>query len=123
MKKILAFVILPLVISNTGSAQVETVVRNEVSGENASVETEITNVVNQKEVRVESNQPGEIRVEVKDGEVEIESSPEASPTVTISESTGEVKGETQAIRRIKLRLFSFWSNLLSRLRSRLFFWQ
>ncbi len=79
---ILTFISLSSFISNTNVSNVESVIRNEVSGQNASVKSEVTNVVNQNVTRVESNQPGEIKVEVKDDQVKIETSPEITPTIT-----------------------------------------
>ena len=132
MKKIFfSSIFLPLVITNTGQAEVETIIKNEVSGENASTKTEVTNIVNDKEVRVESDQPGEIRVEVKNGEVKVESSSEAEPTIIISgkeseeievlkEKEIEVKNKAEALR---IKIDHFFKDLFSRLRQSLFFWQ
>ncbi|NIO10874.1 MAG: hypothetical protein GTO40_23850, partial [Deltaproteobacteria bacterium] len=52
-------------------AEVYTEVHTEATGDDASVHTEITNIVNQKEVKVESDEQGEIKVEIKDGEVKV----------------------------------------------------
>lgn len=130
MRKVLVgLVFLPFVISNFNSTSVETVVKNEASGENASVHTEITNIVNDKEVRVESDEQGEIKVEVKDGEVKVESNTQSSPTVVISdldeeEMTEEEKEEAiEEIETIQEKIITFFDNFFSRLRTRLFFWQ
>jgi len=107
-------------------SEVYTEVQTEATGDNASVHTEITNIVNQKEVKVESDEPGEIKVEIKDGEVKIESNTEASPTVIISDLTEEEKKEeeiTNQIKEIQLKIFSFLENLFSRLRKSLLFWR
>lgn len=113
-------VFLPLLISDVNFAKVETVVKNEASGENASVKTEITNIVNQNVVEVESTSPGEIKVKVQDGEVEVESSAEASPTVVIreldeeeaKEAEEEIIGQTE---NVKNQIFSFIAELFSNL--------
>ncbi len=67
---------------NTSSAEVRNVVRAETSGGNVSVKTEIISTVNGETTRVESNQPGEIKVRVEDGKVDIQSD-SAKPTITI----------------------------------------
>jgi hypothetical protein len=127
-KTILSLVFLPLVISNT--SHVETTIKTEATGENASVHTEITNIVNGKETRVESDQPGEIRVEVKNGEVKVESSSDIQPTITISGGSDEeveilgeeVEVKTQA-EEIRTKIVNFFEDLVSRLRRTLFFWE
>jgi hypothetical protein len=132
MKKvILSFILFCLTFFSFGFAyatsEVYTEVKTEATGENASVHTEITNIVNQKEVRVESDQQGEIKVEVKDGEVKVEST-EASPTVVISDLTeGEAtEEEGEAINQVEelsTKIIIFLENFFSRLRERLFFWR
>lgn len=125
MKKILlSLVFFPLIISNT--SQVETTVKTEATGENASTHTEITNIINGEETHVESDQPGEIKVEVKDGEVKVESSSEVQPTIFVSEpSQEETKEERKEVfgqvEAIKERLFSLIEVLFSRLRESLSF--
>lgn len=128
----LSFVLLVLIFSSLSFAYAKsetyTEVQTEAEGDNASVHTEITNIVNQKEVKVESDEPGEIKVEVKNGEVKIESSPEASPKVTISDvSQEEVKGKKEIVisqvREVQKKIFSFLENFFLRLRERFFFWQ
>lgn len=107
-------------------SEVYTEVQTEVTGDDASVHTEITNIVNEKEVKVESDSPGEIKVGIKDGEVKIESNTEASPTVIISDLTEEEKKEeeiTNQIKKIQLKIFSFLENLFLRLRKSLLFWR
>jgi hypothetical protein len=121
-KTLLGLFFLPLIVSNT--SQVETTVKTEVAGENASAHTEITNIVNGEETKVVSDEPGEIKVEVKDGEVKIESSSEVQPTVVISEPSQEEieekKEETSnRVEEMKERVFSFFENWLGRLRERL----
>jgi hypothetical protein len=125
-KSFFSLLFLPLMVAN--SANVETVIETEVSGENASVHTEITNIVNDKETKVESDQPGEIRVEVKNGEVKVESSPEVQPTVVITDLTQEETEEkteeaVSQVKEIQIRISSFLENLISRLRNTLFFWR
>ena len=105
-----------------------TEVQTEATGDNASVHTEITNIVNEKEVKVESDEPGEIKVEIKNGEVKIESSSEASPKVTISDvSQEEAKGKREIVisqvKEVQKKIFSFLENFFLRLRNRFFFWQ
>lgn len=133
MRKIFpVFVFLSLVFFSFSFAyaksEVFTEVQTEAEGDNASVHTEITNIVNEKEVKVESDEPGEIKVEIKDGEVKIESNPEASPKVTISDvSEEEVEEKEQAIvsqiREIRKEIVSFLESFFSRLHDRLFFWK
>jgi len=125
----LSFVFLPLAIFNFGFAQAKseiyTETHTEATGNDASVHTEITNIVNQKEVKVESDKPGEIKVEVKNGEVKIESSPEASPTVITSDSGEGEETETAVSRveQIQKKIFSYLENFFSHLRKTLFFWR
>lgn len=77
---------------NSSSAEVRNVVRTEVSGDNASVKTEIISTVNGETTKVESNQSGEIEVRVENGKVDIQSK-SASPTVTVSSESVLVAGE------------------------------
>lgn len=105
-----------------------TEVQTEATGDNASVHTEITNIVNEKEVKVESDSPGEIKVGINDGEVKIESNTEASPKVIISDlSEEEAKGKKEVIisqvKEVQKKIFSFLENFFLRLRDRFFFWQ
>jgi len=123
-KTLLGLFFLPLIVFNT--SQVETTVKTEVSGENASVHTEITNIVNGEETHVESDQPGEIKVEVKDGEVKVESSSEVQPTIIIAEpSPTEVEEKKEEVsnrvEEMKERFISFFEDLISRLRKAFFF--
>ncbi|KPJ70103.1 hypothetical protein AMJ51_02580 [Microgenomates bacterium DG_75] len=112
-------------------SEVYTKVQTEATGDNASVHTEITNIVNQKEVKVESDDQGEIKVEVKDGEVNIESNTEASPTIVVSDVSEEEKTEgiekeeeeiINQVEEIQAKIFSFLENFFSRLRDSLAFW-
>lgn len=123
-KEILGLFFLPLVISNFNSSNVESVVKSEASGENASVKTEVTNIVNQNVTRVVSTQSGEIKVEVNDGQVKVESSPEVTPVITISKLSEEEVEKTEEkamsqIKEIKTGLFSFFENLVAKI-SRVF---
>lgn len=70
-KNFLVFLFLPLIISQTGLS----VIKSEVSVEGGTSWTEITTQVNGQTTKVESDQPGKIEVEVRDGEVEIKASP------------------------------------------------
>ncbi len=120
----LSFVFFPLIISNLASAKVETEVINEVSGDNASAQTEITNVVNGETTHVESTSPGTIKVEVEDGEVKVESSPEGSLVVT-SVSPDQPNEESQekasqSIEVFRKKLLDFVSRLFSEIIG--FFW-
>ena len=94
-KEILSLFFLPLVISNFNSSNIELVVKSEATGENASVKAEVTNIVNQNVTRVVSTQSGEIKVEVHDGEVKIESSPGVTPIITISQLGEEEVKKTE----------------------------
>ena len=117
MKKVLlSLAFLPLLANSVNSANVETVIRTEATGENASVRTEITNIINGEVTHIESTSPGEIKVEVKNGEVKIESSDEVSPTVTIGREREieETQGRVfQQVENIKNRVFYFIRNLFS----------
>lgn len=99
-KTFLSIFILPLVISNTNSANVESIIRNKVSGENTSVKTEVTNIVNQNVTHIESTRPGEIRVEVKDGQTKIETSTES---------------ENSHSENLNLRILAVFKDLFSRI--------
>lgn len=96
MKKIFfAFLLGPLLINQTSSSQVETIVRNEASGENASVKTEIISVVNGNESRIESDQPGEITQTV---------------TFSVEKDLEELKEEIQLESLpVKQKIFSLFS--------------
>jgi hypothetical protein len=110
----------------------ETVVKSEATGDDASVHTEITNTVNDKEVRVESNEPGEIKVEVNNGEVKVEST-QASPSVIINdlskesptdEGKEEMKKEmVEEMKTIQDKIITFLEDFFSRLQTKLFFWR
>ncbi len=110
-------------------SEVYTEIQTEATGDNASVHTEITNIVNQKEVKVESNSPGEIKVEINNGEVKVESNTEVSPTVVVSDLTEEEikareeKEPNEQIREIREKISTFLENLFSRLRKALSFWR
>jgi len=119
---------LPAVISNFNATNVETVVKNEATGDNASVHTEITNIVNDKEVKVESNEPGEIKVEIDNGEVKVEST-EASPTVTITEreedemTEEEKEAVIEEVETFQQKIVSFFEDFFSRFQAKFFFWR
>jgi len=124
----LCFVFLLLILINFNLAYAESKVYTEVNTEGGEVYTEITNIVNDKEVKVESDSQGEIKVEVKNGEVNIESNLEASPKVTIlgvsEEETGEIEEETLSqVEEIQVKIFSFFENFFSRLQASFFFWR
>ena len=74
-----------LTFSNFRFAEAKAEVYTEVNTEGGEVYTEIINIVNGKEVKVESDEQGEIKVEVKDGEVKVESDTKSSPTVVITD--------------------------------------
>ena len=117
-KTLLGLLFLPLIVFNT--SQVETTVKTEVTGENASAHTEITNIVNGEETHVESDQPGEIKVEVKDGEVKVESSQAVSPTITTGEADEQEAERIQIrafrqVEEMKNKVFDFMSNLFSKI--------
>jgi hypothetical protein len=105
-------------------------VHTEAQGSNASVHSEITTVVNGEETKVESDQPGEIKVEVKDGEVKVETDPEINPTVIVSDpepdptvfehQKAEIETqESAALNRLtamRSKISRFFKNLFSRLK-------
>lgn len=99
-------------------------VETEASGDKASVHTEITNIVNGQETQVESDQPGEIKVEVKDGEVKVESSSEVQPTIILDQEGEEKKEEMiNQTETIKTRIINFFENLISRLKEKFSFFR
>ena len=119
-KEILSLFFLPLVISNFNSSSIKSVVKSEATGENASVKAEVTNIVNQNVTRVVSTQSGEIKVEVTNGTVKIESSPEVTPIITISQLSEEEVKKTEEeamsqIEEMKTGLFSFFENLIAKI--------
>lgn len=122
---------MPMVISNFNYSDINSVTKSEATGENASVHTEVTNIVNDKVIKVESNEPGEIKVEVHNDEVKIESSPESSPQVTITnlseEDKEEMLKETEEVisktEQIQTTISSFLENIFSRLYETLVFWR
>lgn len=122
-KELLSLVFLPLAIYNFNSSDIESVVKSEASGENASVKTEVTNIVNQNVTRVVSTQSGEIKVEVKNGEVKVESSPEASPTVIISKQGEEATNQAEEqetinrVNEVKSKIFSLLEDFFSKFRN------
>lgn len=123
-KEILSLIFLPLVISNFNSSSIESVVKSEATGENASVKAGVTNIVNQNVTRVVSTQSGEIKVEVHDGTVKIESSPEVTPIITIYQLSEEEVKKTEEeamsqVEEMKTGLFSFFENLIAKI-SRVF---
>lgn len=127
-----SFVFLLLMFLNLGFAYAKsetyTEVQTEATGDNASVHTEITNIVNEKEVKVESDSPGEIKVGINDGEVKIESNTETSPTVTISDvSEEEAKGKKEVmisqVKEVQKKITSFLESFFLRLRDRFLFWK
>lgn len=83
----------PLVITNISknSTTVSTSVKSEASGSSSSVETKIITNTNGKETIVESNQPGSISVEVKDGKTEIKTSKDITPTIIVKEEKPNLK--------------------------------
>ena len=125
-KAFFGLIFLPLLLASSAESEVR--VKNEVPGENATVETKITNIVNDKEVRVESDQPGEIRVEVKNGEVKVTSSPEVQPTIIIGqeeqenqENQEEQEEIASRVKEIRTRILAFWESFISRLKKAFFF--
>ena len=127
-KTFLSFLFLPLVISNTSSANVSTQVQNEVSGDNATVRTQIRNEVNGQETTVEVDKPGSVKVEVKNGEVKVVTSPSITPMVTVSQKISEdrvqievkngeetIKDINEQVESIRVQIFSFFNNIISRI--------
>lgn len=90
---LLSFLFLPLVVTSN-------YVKTEATGNNAQVEMNIRTNVNQIETTVRINQPGEVRVEVKNGNTKIETIKGITPTIIITGTSFEkpqVKIETQNI--------------------------
>ena len=99
---LLSFLFLPLVVTNIqkNGTSVKNYIKTEATGNNAQVETNIRTNVNQTETTVRINQPGEVRVEVKNGDTKIETSKGITPTIIITGTSFEkpqVKIETQSI--------------------------
>lgn len=70
--------------TNTSSAEVRNYVKSEATGSNANVQTNISTKINGVETSVSVSQPGEIEVNVKNGEVSIKKSPSLKPTIIIT---------------------------------------
>lgn len=117
IKSLLISLAIPtIIISNTSSSYVSSEARTEVNGENASAKTEIITNVNGTETRVESNQPGAVKVEVKNGEVKIETSPSISPTITISTPTSVVTGAVFGeVNKVPQNIFSLIKDIVSKI--------
>ncbi|HUS52230.1 MAG TPA: hypothetical protein VMX77_02060 [Candidatus Bathyarchaeia archaeon] len=121
MKKVfLSSAFLLLLATSVNAADVETVVRTEATGKNASAKTEITNIVNGKVTKVESTGSGEIRVEVENGEVKVESDKKVLPAITTTQADKQeaekVQEEvSQRIERVKNKIFVLFRNLFSKI--------
>lgn len=98
MKKILEYIFIIAFVVLL-SENVQTVIKNEVNGENASVHTEITNNVNGTVTKVESDKPGEIRVETKDGKTQVSTNqkPDLSITTSIKKAKATVTPSAKSV--------------------------
>lgn len=75
---------------------------SQVNGGNASVKTEVTNVVNGNTTKVESREPGTIKIIIKNGETQTQIEPQVSATISASFEPGatvaaEIEKKTQEI--------------------------
>ena len=90
MPSLISLAIPTIIISNTSGAYIYNEARTEVNGENASAHTQIITNVNGVETKVESDQPGTVKLEVKDGIATGAVSPTVSPTPEITELTPKI---------------------------------
>jgi len=87
-KNFLVFLFLPLFVSKASLS----VIKSEVNAEEGTSRTEITIQVNGQTTKIESDQPGKIEVEAKNGEVEIKASPSGAVRV---EKFGQEPSESE----------------------------
>jgi len=97
MTKYFSFTVVFL-ISVLLSQNVETIIYTEATGGDASVKTEITNIVNGEVTKVESSKEGEIKVETKNGKTEVKISNENKAEKKVSESN--IPEKTQPKKKI-----------------------
>ena len=127
MKKLfLGFLILPLIVSNVFASTAKSKTETEVFGtNNVVVSSSAETIVNGKRVKVESNQPGSIELEMKDDQVKIKTSKNITPTVFISPETNlfisndEIKpvsqlGKNQIV-QLPGKMIAFFKNFLNRI--------
>ena len=113
IKSLLISLAIPtIIISNSSSSYIYNEAKTEVSGESASAHTEITTNVNGVETKVERNQPGTVKVEVKNGETKIETIPSITPEITISNPAPEVFEEAK---KMPEDIFSLIKNIFSKI--------
>lgn len=106
IKSLLISLVIPtIVISNSSSSYIYSEAKTEVSGENATAETKIETTVNGQTTKVESNQPGEVKLEVKNGVAKIETNPSVTPTVVMTDLPEKTN---------KNQIISFLENFFSR---------
>jgi len=127
VKKFLLSLLLPITIFNNSQADVYTKVINQVNGENASVSTEVTNIVNQNKTEIKSSHPGEIEVKIKNEKVEIKATPSAqiihTPPTSVSSAPvlenpppSKIEKEikvTNFFETLRRQFYNFFSSLLT----------
>lgn len=103
------FLLVPLAVSIiTGNARAESVINNQVSGDNVRVETKITTEVNGKTTTVESNKPGTIKITTTDSS--------ASPTTTLPHVLATTSAQTNNQQKnLTISIISFFETLLTKL--------
>lgn len=98
-------------------------VNSNTGGSNSSSHTSITTTTNGKTFRLESNEPGEIRVETKNGETTVQTSP--GMKVNVTEGEAKVERATKSAEKIleknkelkkKIKL-NIWQHIEIRLKS------
>lgn len=105
-----------IVISNSSSSYIYNEAKTEVSGENASARTEIITNVNGQETKIESNQPGEVKVEVKNGQATVITSPSITPIITLGVTATEpIPTLPEKMEEIREDIFSLIKNLFSKI--------
>ncbi len=80
--------------TNTNSTEVRTNVSTEVSGENASARSEITNSINGEETKIVVDKPGKVEVTTKNGETKV-TTVDITPTIIVRQSTAVIYGYTE----------------------------
>ena len=108
-------IVLPLSFLLLANASAKTTVTNRVNDGDVRVETSITTSVNGQTSQVTSNQPGDIKVTNINGQVQVETSEEITPTVSPPNITLEPilnSRPTNVIRqKITAWFNSFWLKL------------
>lgn len=124
-KRLFSLIFLPILASNT---YVKSEVKTSASGDNVNVHSEAVTIVNGEETKVTSDQPGEIKIEVTDNQVNVITKTPTKPTTqtpkpatpTLHPEIKEVPNTGKSIPKIlenlvsqiaKLFNFRFFKNL------------